>query len=68
MRDPWENAMSQSVRTPGAIAIRAVAAAALFASKPKGDETRSGGDAAAPPKKKGGDLKADADVPPRPKR
>lgn len=30
-----ENAMSQSIRTPGGIAIRAVAAASLFASKPK---------------------------------
>lgn len=34
----WENVMSQSLRTPKGVAIRAVAAAALYASKVNGQQ------------------------------
>ncbi len=58
--------MSQSIRTPGGIAIRAVAAASLFASKPKtGEDAKA---AIAKEKSGAGTMKISAGLKPQPKR
>lgn len=60
--------MSQSIRAPGGIAIRAVAAASLFASKPKNDGAEK--PAAKGPQRTGSapTLKVNAGLKPQPKR
>ena len=59
--------MSQSLRSPSGIAIRAVAAASLFASKPKTAEDDKQA-ANAKEKADAGTLKIRAGLKPQPKR
>jgi hypothetical protein len=64
----WENAMSQSIRTPSGIALRAVAAASLFASRTQ-NESEFKAKAEKPKDEDGAKkLKIRAGLKPQPKR
>lgn len=60
--------MSQSIRTPSGIAIRAVAAASLFASKKKPGQDEQSAEEKAKEKAAAGKLKIRAGLKPQPKR
>lgn len=60
--------MSQSLRSPSGIAIRAVAAASLFTSRPKTGEDDKSADAKAKEKANAKQLKTRAGLKPLPKR
>ncbi len=60
--------MSQAVRSPSGIAIRAVAAASMFASKPKTSDDDKSTAATVKEKADAGKLKIRAGLKPQPKR